>query len=140
MLDIYPQLPKLMENVMPNLMLEHIFFGNNPSGKHQKNALKNLHFVSHQSIQSNSHPSFTQVYYKTCDNITNGLANFPQTPTAQEVTSFRQAEGHCVSNAVNEGGLKPTYICKGDGSWDILTGSCKCVPGYEQVETSCSRK
>lgn len=81
-----------------------------------------------------------KVYFKTCENTTNGLATFPKTPTAPKVTSFRQADGKCVANSVNEDNKKPSYICKGDGSWDILTGSCKCIPGYEQVENSCERK
>uniref|UniRef100_A0A182SA04 Fibronectin type-III domain-containing protein n=1 Tax=Anopheles maculatus TaxID=74869 RepID=A0A182SA04_9DIPT len=37
--------------------------------------------------------------------------------------------GVCVENA--EAYETPTYLCKGDGKWTILTGGCRCKVGYE---------
>lgn len=45
------------------------------------------------------------------------------------MTIIEQQTGICVENA--EATEPPTYLCKGDGKWTILTGGCKCKAGYE---------
>lgn len=70
-----------------------------------------------------------KVYYVTCPAITINFAHFNETPTGREVTIIEQTTGYCVENA--EAAEPPTYLCKGDGKWTILTGGCKCKVGYE---------
>uniref|UniRef100_A0A336MPK1 CSON003848 protein n=1 Tax=Culicoides sonorensis TaxID=179676 RepID=A0A336MPK1_CULSO len=70
-----------------------------------------------------------KVYYVTCPAITINFAHFNETPTGREVTIIEQQTGYCVENA--EASEPPTYLCKGDGKWTILTGGCKCKVGYE---------
>ena len=70
-----------------------------------------------------------RVYYITCPEVTASFAVFPATPTGRELTSIEQAGGVCVANAVEKS--PPTYLCKGDGNWYLLSGGCHCKPGYE---------
>lgn len=70
-----------------------------------------------------------KVYYITCPAITVNFAHFNETPTGREVTIIEQQTGICVENA--EPQEPPTYLCKGDGKWTLLTGNCKCKTGFE---------
>uniref|UniRef100_A0A182LYF0 receptor protein-tyrosine kinase n=1 Tax=Anopheles culicifacies TaxID=139723 RepID=A0A182LYF0_9DIPT len=70
-----------------------------------------------------------KVYYITCPAVTVNFAHFNETPTGREVTIIEQQMGVCVENA--EAYETPTYLCKGDGKWTILTGGCRCKVGYE---------
>uniref|UniRef100_A0A1B0CFJ7 Uncharacterized protein n=1 Tax=Lutzomyia longipalpis TaxID=7200 RepID=A0A1B0CFJ7_LUTLO len=70
-----------------------------------------------------------KVYYITCPAVTVNFAHFNETPTGREVTIIEQQTGICVANA--EAAEPPTYLCKGDGKWTILSGGCRCKVGYE---------
>lgn len=70
-----------------------------------------------------------KVYYITCPAVTVNFAHFNETPTGREVTLIEQQTGTCVDNA--EAQELPTYLCKGDGKWTILTGGCRCKSGFE---------
>ncbi|XP_041674474.1 ephrin type-B receptor 1-B isoform X2 [Drosophila eugracilis] len=70
-----------------------------------------------------------KVYYITCPAVTENFAHFNETPTGREITIIEKQNGTCVENA--EPYEAPTYLCKGDGKWTILTGGCRCVAGYE---------
>lgn len=70
-----------------------------------------------------------KVYYITCQAVTENFAHFNETPTGREVTIIEQQTGVCVENA--EATETPTYLCKGDGKWTILTGGCRCKVGFE---------
>ncbi|XP_064598883.1 ephrin type-A receptor 4-like isoform X2 [Liolophura sinensis] len=70
-----------------------------------------------------------KVYYITCPNITQNYALFLETPTGPDLTSVVQKQGQCVANAAEE--KRPTYLCKGGGTWALLDGGCKCMPGYQ---------
>ncbi|XP_071440458.1 ephrin type-A receptor 4-A isoform X1 [Hetaerina americana] len=73
-----------------------------------------------------------KMYYITCPEVTVNFTRFPTTPTGREVTIIEQASGECVENAERDGdGGAPTYLCKGDGKWYLLTGGCRCKPGFE---------
>ncbi|XP_063925314.1 ephrin type-B receptor 1-B isoform X3 [Zophobas morio] len=71
-----------------------------------------------------------KVYYITCPEVTINFAKFPATPTGKEITIIEQATGSCVPNAEVVGGT-PTYLCKGDGKWTLLSGGCKCKAGFQ---------
>ncbi|XP_054745645.1 ephrin type-B receptor 1-like [Anastrepha obliqua] len=70
-----------------------------------------------------------KVYYITCPAVTENFAHFNETPTGREITIIEKQNGTCVENA--EPFETPTYLCKGDGKWTILTGGCHCKVGYE---------
>ncbi|XP_044316486.1 ephrin type-B receptor 1-B isoform X4 [Drosophila rhopaloa] len=70
-----------------------------------------------------------KVYYITCPAVTENLAHFNETPTGREITIIEKQNGTCVENA--EPYEAPTYLCKGDGKWTILTGGCRCKAGFE---------
>ncbi|KAH8334838.1 hypothetical protein KR067_006546, partial [Drosophila pandora] len=70
-----------------------------------------------------------KVYYITCPAVTENFAHFNETPTGREITIIEKQNGTCVKNA--EPYEPPTYLCKGDGKWTILTGGCRCRGGYE---------
>lgn len=70
-----------------------------------------------------------KVYYITCPAITENFAHFNETPTGREITIIEKQTGVCVKNA--ESLEPPTYLCKGDGKWTILTSGCKCKVGFE---------
>ncbi|XP_034670480.1 ephrin type-B receptor 1 isoform X4 [Drosophila subobscura] len=70
-----------------------------------------------------------KVYYITCPAVTENFAHFNETPTGKEITIIEKQNGTCVENA--EPYEPPTYLCKGDGKWTILTGGCRCKVGYE---------
>ncbi|XP_014679783.1 PREDICTED: ephrin type-B receptor 2-like, partial [Priapulus caudatus] len=73
-----------------------------------------------------------RVYYKACPLNVSNYAVFPQTPTGEEVSSVKQADGTCVDNSVQM--QRPTYLCTGSGRWSLLQGGCECLPGYQAVE------
>ncbi|XP_039967982.1 ephrin type-B receptor 1-B isoform X1 [Bactrocera tryoni] len=70
-----------------------------------------------------------KVYYITCPAVTENFAHFNETPTGREITIIEKQNGTCIENA--EPYETPTYLCKGDGKWTILTGGCQCKVGYE---------
>lgn len=70
-----------------------------------------------------------KVYYITCPAITENFAHFNETPTGREITIIEKQTGICVKNS--ESSEPPTYLCKGDGKWTILTSGCKCKVGFE---------
>ncbi|XP_017033637.1 ephrin type-B receptor 1-B isoform X4 [Drosophila kikkawai] len=70
-----------------------------------------------------------KVYYITCPAVTENFAHFNETPTGREITIIEKQNGTCVKNA--EPYEPPTYLCKGDGKWTILTGGCRCKVGFE---------
>uniref|UniRef100_A0A8D8IGT7 receptor protein-tyrosine kinase n=1 Tax=Culex pipiens TaxID=7175 RepID=A0A8D8IGT7_CULPI len=70
-----------------------------------------------------------KVYYITCPAVTVNFAHFNETPTGREITIIEQTTGTCVENA--ESYESPTYLCKGDGKWTILSGGCRCKVGFE---------
>lgn len=70
-----------------------------------------------------------KVYYITCPEVTEGFAHFNETPTGREITIIEKQIGVCVKNA--ESIESPTYLCKGDGKWTILSSGCKCKVGFE---------
>ncbi|XP_055922220.1 ephrin type-B receptor 1-B isoform X2 [Eupeodes corollae] len=70
-----------------------------------------------------------KVYYITCPSVTENFAHFNETPTGREITIIEKQNGTCVNNA--EPYEPPTYLCKGDGKWTILTGGCRCKVGFE---------
>ncbi|XP_017155568.1 ephrin type-B receptor 1-B isoform X2 [Drosophila miranda] len=79
-----------------------------------------------------------KVYYITCPAVTENFAHFNETPTGKEITIIEKQNGTCVENA--EPYEPPTYLCKGDGKWTILTGGCRCKVGYEpnDVNKTCT--
>ncbi|XP_030566577.1 ephrin type-B receptor 1-B isoform X1 [Drosophila novamexicana] len=79
-----------------------------------------------------------KVYYITCPAVTENFAHFNETPTGREITIIEKQNGTCVENA--EPYEPPTYLCKGDGKWTILTGGCRCKAGYEpnDVNNTCT--
>ncbi|XP_022217539.1 ephrin type-B receptor 1-B isoform X3 [Drosophila obscura] len=79
-----------------------------------------------------------KVYYITCPAVTENFAHFNETPTGKEITIIEKQNGTCVENA--EPYESPTYLCKGDGKWTILTGGCRCKVGYEpnDVNKTCT--
>lgn len=79
-----------------------------------------------------------KVYYITCPAVTENFAHFNETPTGREITIIEKQNGTCVENA--EPYEAPTYLCKGDGKWTILTGGCRCKVGYEpnDVNNTCT--
>ncbi|KAL7726690.1 hypothetical protein ACLKA6_012769 [Drosophila palustris] len=79
-----------------------------------------------------------KVYYITCPAVTENFAHFNETPTGREITIIEKQNGTCVENS--EPYEPPTYLCKGDGKWTILTGGCRCKVGYEpnDVNNTCT--
>jgi len=71
------------------------------------------------------------VYYVTCPSVVTSLAAFLETPAGPEITSIVQRDGVCVANSVAADAGRPSYLCKADGSWYFLSGSCHCSPGYQ---------
>ncbi|XP_055340123.1 ephrin type-A receptor 3-like isoform X2 [Paramacrobiotus metropolitanus] len=76
-----------------------------------------------------------KVYYITCPNVTINSAVFPETPTGPDVASIAETFGQCLPNSVQI--EPPKYLCKSDGSWYYMTGSCLCMPGTERVQNTC---
>ena len=70
-----------------------------------------------------------RVYYIMCPKVVLNYSVFPNTTTGPDMSSVVQKGGTCVSHAAIE--QPPSYLCKGDGTWDYLSGGCKCMPGYE---------
>jgi len=79
------------------------------------------------------------VYYVMCPSVISNYALFPNTSAASDLTSVVQVDGVCVPRASIE--APPKYLCKSDGSWYLLSGGCKCAPGYEpdqEIAQQCS--
>ncbi|GAU98634.1 hypothetical protein RvY_09753 [Ramazzottius varieornatus] len=76
-----------------------------------------------------------KVYYITCPNVTINSATFPETPTGTDVSSLVATFGQCLPNSVQI--EPPKYLCKSDGSWDYMVGSCQCMAGTEKVQNAC---
>ncbi|VDK66190.1 unnamed protein product, partial [Anisakis simplex] len=70
------------------------------------------------------------IYYEVCAEVKRSFIIFPQTITGPEAHSIIAVQGRCVENASPVGTLKPTYVCKATGAWDMPTGECKCNAGY----------
>ena len=70
-----------------------------------------------------------RIYYVVCPSVVRNFAIFPNTTTGTEVAKIVQAEGVCVPGAAIAN--PPSYLCKGDGTWNFLVGGCVCMPGYE---------
>ncbi|KAK2162050.1 hypothetical protein LSH36_105g04005, partial [Paralvinella palmiformis] len=83
-----------------------------------------------------------RVYYIMCPSVILNFTVFPNTTTGPDRSSIIQQNGVCVSHAAME--KPPSYLCKGDGTWSLLTGGCKCMPGYEPDgdgnDQACKRK
>ncbi|XP_060661096.1 ephrin type-B receptor 1-B isoform X2 [Drosophila nasuta] len=79
-----------------------------------------------------------KVYYITCPAVTENFAHFNETPTGREITIIEKQNGTCVENS--EPYETPTYLCKGDGKWTILTGGCRCKVGFEpnEINNTCT--
>ena len=75
-----------------------------------------------------------QVYYKTCPEITQSFATYPETPTGKTEGSIDKVHGSCIQNAVSLE-ARPFSFCKSDGTWFSSQGGCQCMAGY-QVNTS----
>ncbi|OQV14108.1 Ephrin type-A receptor 4-A [Hypsibius exemplaris] len=76
-----------------------------------------------------------KVYYITCSNVTINSASFPETPTGTDVSSLVETFGQCLPNSVQI--EPPKYLCKSDGSWYYMTGSCQCATGTEKSRNGC---
>ena len=74
-----------------------------------------------------------QVYYKTCPEITQSFATYPETPTGKTEGSIDKVHGSCIQNAVSLE-ARPFSFCKSDGTWFSSQGGCQCMAGY-QVNT-----
>ena len=77
-------------------------------------------------------------YYITCPNVTINSATFPETPTGTDVNSLVETFGQCSANSVQI--EAPKYLCKSDGSWDYMIGSCQCMLGTEKLHNVCRSK
>lgn len=78
-----------------------------------------------------------RVYYIMCPSVTLNFANFPNTTAGPQMTSIVQKYGTCINHAAIE--MRPSYLCKADGTWYLLTGGCKCMPGYQpESNQTCS--
>jgi len=71
-----------------------------------------------------------RIYYVACPSVLVNFANFTETPAGPEMTSIVQRDGACVPHA-DVSDQPPSYLCKADGSWYYVTGSCRCRPGYQ---------
>lgn len=95
-------------------------------------------------ISNNSYFPF-KVFYEQCVETVKHFAWFPQTSTGAGEHSIVETTGHCVANASPTGPASPKYLCKADGKWDLLDGSCRCNQGFiasdkEQTCTGESRE
>ena len=72
------------------------------------------------------------VFYFVCPEQTSNLTNYPVAvpngPTIQLL---------CISGASAVGQRPPQASCGGLGIWGAVTGSCRCNPGYTQVNQTC---
>ena len=81
-----------------------------------------------------------RIYYIICESVTVKFATFPNTSTGSDEMLVVLQNGICISNAAIE--KPPTYLCKQNGKWVIMSGGCKCMPGYEphKGEKECKGK
>ncbi|KRY70671.1 Ephrin type-A receptor 4-A, partial [Trichinella pseudospiralis] len=79
-----------------------------------------------------------KVYYQVCEEVLANFAWFDETPAGPELTSIQETVGQCVDNAKPTGESMPKFVCKADGSWDLLSGSCQCNAGFEAFDSHCS--
>lgn len=79
------------------------------------------------------------VYYLTCPAVVTDFTVLKDTPTGENVASIVKVDGECVENA--EAIETPRFLCKGDGKWHKLSGSCTCKPGFTASHNNtCIRK
>jgi len=78
-----------------------------------------------------------KVYYKTCPEITQRFASYPETPTGKTEGAIDKVHGECVGNAVSLE-TRPFSFCKSDGTWFSSQGGCQCMAGY-QADTSATK-
>ncbi|OXB76301.1 UNVERIFIED_CONTAM: hypothetical protein H355_014709 [Colinus virginianus] len=76
-----------------------------------------------------------RVYYKTCPEVVQGLAHFPETLAGSE--GLTEVPGACVEYAAEEMGSPPRMHCSTDGEWLVPMGRCLCAVGFEEVDGSC---
>ena len=72
-----------------------------------------------------------RIYYIVCPEVTRAFASFPNTTTSIVLSTVVEAQGRCVPHAVIE--EQPKYHCGGNGDWQIMTGGCQCMPGYQPL-------
>jgi len=78
-----------------------------------------------------------KVYYKTCPEITQSFATYPETPTGKTEGSIDKVHGSCVQNAVSLE-ARPFSFCKSDGTWFSSQGGCQCMAGYQADRSTSS--
>ena len=76
------------------------------------------------------------VFYNVCPNQTIALVSAPE--IIAPATGFAEVEGSCAINAETEDGNAPRLICSPDGTWTVLGSGCRCAPGSDFVNGSCS--
>ncbi|KHJ41523.1 hypothetical protein D918_08375, partial [Trichuris suis] len=79
-----------------------------------------------------------KVFYEVCEETLANFAWFEETPAGPELASIQETVGHCVENASYLSSTPPKYICKADGTWDLLSGGCQCNAGFEEKNDYCS--
>uniref|UniRef100_A0A5S6QD80 receptor protein-tyrosine kinase n=1 Tax=Trichuris muris TaxID=70415 RepID=A0A5S6QD80_TRIMR len=79
-----------------------------------------------------------KVYYEVCEETLANFAWFEETPAGPELASIQETVGHCVENASYLSSTPPKYVCKADGTWDLLSGGCQCNAGFEEKNNYCS--
>nr|XP_039250605.1 ephrin type-A receptor 5-like [Styela clava] len=72
-----------------------------------------------------------RVYYYYCVETTRSLATFERTMTGKKTSSLVTVPGTCVANAESVGGYAPKHYCGSTGEWQIITGNCRCMAGYQ---------
>ena len=78
------------------------------------------------------------IFYNVCPNQTIDLVSAPEIITP--ATGFVEAEESCAINAETEDDNAPKLICSPDGTWTVLGSGCRCVPGSDFENGSCSRE
>ncbi|CDW57003.1 ephrin type A receptor 4 A [Trichuris trichiura] len=79
-----------------------------------------------------------KVFYEVCEETLANFAWFEETPAGPELASIQETVGRCVENASYLSSTPPKYICKADGTWDLLSGGCQCNAGFEKKNDYCS--
>uniref|UniRef100_H2YTV7 Eph LBD domain-containing protein n=1 Tax=Ciona savignyi TaxID=51511 RepID=H2YTV7_CIOSA len=73
-----------------------------------------------------------RLYYFYCHKIAKNLALFPMTISGETPASLVEVKGSCVTNARQPHVLEnPMYRCNSNGLWQISTGGCVCLAGYQ---------
>lgn len=85
-----------------------------------------------------------KIYYEVCPSSTTFLTHFPRTVSGEELNAVKKVTGKCSQNATvaNSSFKNPVSLCKADGSWQMLTSECQCVPGFisSKNTNTCARK